>query len=135
MRKTTGQSSTAILTLAALLGFCCLSIAAEPVGQFGQNADIATGEETRLTDTATLDDGPEYSPDGQHIYFNSNRTGTMQLWRMNADGSNEVQLTFDRYNDWFPHISPDGQGTINVPSWSPDGKKIAFISNTQWPDE
>ena len=24
-----------------------------------------------------------------------------------------------------------GQGTINVPSWSPDGRKIAFVSNTQ----
>jgi Tol biopolymer transport system component len=23
-----------------------------------------------------------------------------------------------------------GQGTINVPSWSPDGKSIAFVSNT-----
>jgi Tol biopolymer transport system component len=23
-----------------------------------------------------------------------------------------------------------GQGTINVPSWSPDGKKIAFVTNT-----
>jgi len=25
-----------------------------------------------------------------------------------------------------------GQGTINVPSWSPDGKKIAFVSNTKF---
>ena len=25
-----------------------------------------------------------------------------------------------------------GQGTINVPSWSPDGKRIAFVSNTQF---
>jgi len=26
-----------------------------------------------------------------------------------------------------------GQGTINVPSWSPDGKKVAFISNSKMP--
>ena len=26
-----------------------------------------------------------------------------------------------------------GQGTINVPSWSPDGKRLAFVSNTQLP--
>lgn len=138
-------------------------------------ADVNTGEETQLTDTPTLDDGSEYSPDGEYIYFNSNRTGTMQIWRMDADGSNETQLTFDEeFNDWFPHISPDGekmvfvsfgtdvdsgdhpfyknvtlrmmpvdggepeiiaylyggQGTINTPSWSPDSKKIAFVSNT-----
>jgi Tol biopolymer transport system component len=26
-----------------------------------------------------------------------------------------------------------GQGTINVPSWSPDSKQIAFVSNTALP--
>lgn len=138
-------------------------------------ADVNTMEETQLTDTPGLDDGSEYSPDGKHIYFNSNRTGTMQLWRMKADGTEPTQLTFDEnYNDWFPHVSPDGkwiaflsfgtdvnsgdhpfykhvtlrlmpveggeprilayvyggQGTINVPSWSPDSKKIAFVSNS-----
>ena len=138
-------------------------------------SDVNTMEETQLTDTPHLDDGSEYSPDGKYIYFNSNRTGTMQIWRMDADGSNQTQLTFDEnFNDWFPHISPDGekmvfisygtdvasgdhpfyknvtlrmmpvdggepeiiaylyggQGTINVPSWSPDSKKIAFVSNT-----
>src|SRR5439155_597499 len=40
------------------------------------------GEETRLTTAPGLDDGPEYSPDGAYIYFNSVRSGTMQLWRM-----------------------------------------------------
>ena len=137
--------------------------------------DIATKKETGLTNTPTLDDGPEYSPDGKWIYFNSARTGTMKLWRMKPDGSNQEQVTFDEYNDWFPHFSPDGkwivyisfpkdidptdhpfykkvylrlmpasggvpktiayvyggQGTINTPSWSPDSKKIAFVSNTQ----
>lgn len=138
-------------------------------------ADVNTMEETQLTDTPFLDDGSEYSPDGEYIYFNSNRTGAMQLWRMKPDGSEQTQLTFDEnFNDWFPHISPDGewilfisygtdvasgdhpfykhvtlrlmpvtggepeivaylyggQGTINVPSWSPDSRFVAFVSNS-----
>ncbi|MCA0933739.1 biopolymer transporter TolR [Lutimonas saemankumensis] len=138
------------------------------------SVDIATGKETQLTNTEGLDDGPEYDPSGKFIYFNSNRSGTMQLYRMKPDGSEVEQLTFDELNDWFPHISPDGkkilflsfgtdvesgdhpfykhvylrmmsvdggdpkilsyvyggQGTINVPSWSPDSKKVAFVSNS-----
>jgi len=132
------------------------------------------GDETRLTSVPGLDDGPEYSPDGRDIYFNSVRSGTMQIWRMRADGSAPQQITSDQYNNWFPHVSPDGrwivflsfmkdvapddhpfykqvylrlmptkggpprvvgyvyggQGTINVPSWSPDSRRVAFVSNT-----
>jgi len=132
------------------------------------------GEEIRLTTAEGLDDGPEYSPCGKYIWFNSVRTGLMQIWRMNADGSSQTQMTFDDdLNSWFPHVSPDGksvvylayykgdlhpsehlpnknvelrimpseggrsetlvklfggQGTINVNSWSPDSKCIAFVS-------
>ncbi len=129
------------------------------------------GDETRLTSAPGLDDGPDYTPDGKHIYFNSLRTGLMKIWRMSTDGSNQEQVTTDsEYADWFPHPSPDGkwlvflsydksvtehpadkdvvlrimplaggpprvlavlfggQGTINVPSWSPDSKSLAFVS-------
>ena len=44
--------------------------------------DIETGKETQLTNQPTLDDGSEYSPDGKHIFFNSVRTGTMKIWKM-----------------------------------------------------
>ena len=133
-----------------------------------------SGKEIRLTSSEGLNDGPEFTPDGKFIYFNSNRTGKMQIWRMKPDGSHQEQITNDEFNDWFPHISPDGkwiviisfpadidskdhpyykrvylrlmpieggkpkvvayvyggQGTINVPSWSPDSQRIAFVSNS-----
>ena len=137
--------------------------------------DLAGGAPYPLVAGPGVDDGPEYSPDGRHLYFNSSRSGAMALWRANADGSAPMQLTHDpARRDWFPHLSPDGkwiayvsfgddialgdhppnrtdvqlrllptdgsapptiltrlfggQGTINVPSWSPDGKQVAFVS-------
>ena len=67
------------------------------------------GTETRLTDSPGLDDGPEFTPDGQWIWFNSVRTGLMQLFRMRPDGGEQQQMTFDRdRNSWFAHVSPDG---------------------------
>lgn len=132
------------------------------------------GTEIRLTTAEGLDDGPEYSPDGKYIYFNSTRTGMMEIWRMKPDGSAQEQITNDNFQNWFAHPSPDGkqiimisyldevpaashphnqrvmlrtmpynggeikvvtflyggQGTINVPSWSPDSRKVAFVSYT-----
>ena len=78
------------------------------------SVDVDTKVETALTPPGTLDDGPEYTPDGEYIYFNSVRTGTMQIWRMRPDGSNPEQVTFDEYNDWFPHISPDGKWIVYI---------------------
>jgi len=70
------------------------------------------GEEIRLTSTPGLSDGPEFSPDGKYIYFNSTRSGLMQLWRMKPDGSDQEQITNDEFNNWFPHISPDGKWLV-----------------------
>jgi Tol biopolymer transport system component len=85
-----------------------------------ENGDIYTipvegGEETRLTYTDGLSDGPEYSPDGKHIWFNSVKSGLMQIWRMDCDGSNQQRITEDERNNWFPHVSPDN-------------KRVAYIS-------
>jgi len=71
------------------------------------------GAEKRLTDAPGLDDGPEFSPDGKTIWFNSVRTGRMQVWKMKTNGKDQTQMTFDNdMNAWFPHISPDGKKVV-----------------------
>lgn len=71
------------------------------------------GEEKRLT-FGGFNDGPEYSPDGKHIWFNSTRTGLMQVWRMNRDGSDPVRMTRNEDNCWFGHLSPDGTKVVYI---------------------
>ena len=75
---------------------------------------VITDKEIRLTDTDGLDDGPEYSYDGRWIYFNSHRTGRMHIYRMRPDGSNQTQLTFDEYDNWFPHPGPDNKSIAYI---------------------
>jgi Tol biopolymer transport system component/DNA-binding winged helix-turn-helix (wHTH) protein len=55
----------------------------------GQNG----GEQRQLTNNQFKDYVPIPSPDGRFIYFTSNRTGSNQVWRMNTDGSNQIQIT------------------------------------------
>lgn len=71
------------------------------------------GQEKRLT-TEGFNDGPEYSPDGKHIWFISTKTGLMQLYRMNTDGTEIKQMTFENLNNWFGHVSPDGKQVVNL---------------------
>lgn len=133
----------------------------------------AGGESVQLTDDEFPDDGPEHSPDGTWIYFNSERARTVpghaQLFRMRPAGTGIEQLTHDERVNWFPHLSPDGervayvsfppgtqghpadldvvlrlcgpdgsgardlvrlfggQGTLNVNSWAPDSRRLAYV--------
>lgn len=78
------------------------------------------GKERRLTKDAGFNDGPEYAPDGRKIWFISTRSGLMQVWRMDIDGQNQEQMTFEEQNNWFGHVSPDGKKVINL-AYSKDG--------------
>ncbi len=139
-------------------------------GQFGiATCPVAGGDETVLITSPHHYDGPDYTPDGLWIWFNSDRGGAMKLWRMRPDGSDPEPMTTGGSVDWFPHFSPDGrhvcylayppgteghpfgrnvelrllpengstprtllklfggQGTLNVPYWSPDSRRFAFV--------
>jgi Tol biopolymer transport system component len=73
---------------------------------------VEGGAETCLTSGLGHNDGPDYTTDGQWIWFNSTRGGTMQLWRMRPDGSAKQQMTDDERVNWFPHPSPDGRHIV-----------------------
>ena len=67
-----------------------------------------------LTEGSVANDAhPSWSPDGKQIVFDSDRSGTPQLYVMNADGSNPKALTHDVLQN-------------TEPKWSPDGKWIAY---------
>jgi hypothetical protein len=58
-------------------------------------------------------DGPEYSPDGDWLYLNTESfttaPGHAQLARVRPDGSQFERLVSSATVDWFPHLSPDGR--------------------------
>ena len=56
--------------------------------------DIASKQWVQLTHDGGRNDFPCWSPDGRHIIFQSSRAGSLQIWTMLADGTNQKQLTF-----------------------------------------
>ena len=56
--------------------------------------DVETGEKKVLTDPVSPSGSPAFSSDGTKIAFDSNRDGNFEIFVMDADGSNQRQLTY-----------------------------------------
>jgi TolB protein len=132
------------------------------------SAPTGGGAATRLTRGMVYSAAPAWSPDGKRISFESYARGDLDIWVMNLDGSQPIDLTEDsKTQDYGPAWSPDGRwiaftsgrtGTQQIfaisldpdcsglacrkvynlsqnkndelePAWSPDGKRLAFVSN------
>jgi TolB protein len=77
----------------------------------------------RVTAWATYADGIDCSPDGKRIVFSKPAFGeggkSSNVYTMRVDGSNVVQLTHET----------GGEINAGADSWSPDGTKVAYVSN------
>ena len=84
------------------------------------NLSAGADKHPHLTVSSTSDTdqgpGPQFSPDGQKLAYMSDRSGTMEIWVSNRDGSNPFQLS-----------AVGGAGT---PRWSPDSQAVVFDVTT-----
>jgi TolB protein len=60
--------------------------------------DVASKQWVQLTHDGGRNDSPSWSPDNRHIVFQSNRSGSPEIWSMLADGTKVQQLTFSGRN-------------------------------------
>jgi Tol biopolymer transport system component len=80
--------------------------------------DIPGRERVRLTEPGSYD--PTWSPDGTEIAFDSKRSGRPDIYRMNADGSSQTNLTNSPANDFAPAWQPSPTGSpVLLPTSTP----------------
>ena len=78
--------------------------------------DVNSRRTTRLTTHRAIDTEGTWSPDGDYIYFTSDRSGGPQIYRVGANGGTPERVTFE--------------GSYNArPRLSPDGKRLAMVHN------
>ncbi|MDI6623705.1 MAG: amidohydrolase family protein [Brevundimonas sp.] len=73
---------------------------------------VSGGEARAIASGVAWDMQPKWSPDGRHIAFTSDRAGGDNIWIMDADGSNPVQVSKESFR------------LLNQPEWTPDGQFI-----------
>ena len=114
----------------------------------GGNTDIykipaaGGGTPVKLTDSPGIDIGGSFSPDGSKIVFESDRSGSQQVYVMNADGSGQNRISFFGGRAATPEWSPRGDqiafthiaGNFRIAVMTPAGGELRYLTDS-WQDE
>jgi TolB protein len=122
---------------------------------------VSGGEPRRLIQSSSIDTEPVFSPDGNSIYFVSDRGGSPQIYKVAVTGQSVERVTFTGAYNISPAISPDGRwmayisrvggafklhvmelmdGNVKAitettadesPSFSPNGKLLVYATQQQ----
>jgi len=79
-------------------------------------SDLDNQKALRLTSTPAVESNPQFSPDGQWIAFNSNRSGNQAVYIVPVEGGSPKRLT------WHP-------SSASVCGWSSDGKLVLYSTS------
>ena len=91
-----------------------VAVVARVVGPYGELgvADVSTGKFRLLTHDNALALSPAWSPDSRALYFSSSRGGTLNIWKIGADGSGLRQVTAGEGDDAELDVSSDGKRLV-----------------------
>jgi Tol biopolymer transport system component len=115
----------------------------------------------RITDDGAEDWDPAFTPDGKKIVWSSGRSGNLEIWIANADGSEAKQISHDGSDAENPTATPDGwivycsfnlahpgiwkvrpdgtqatqvvKGRTSLPEVSPDGQYVSYLFDGRTP--
>jgi Tol biopolymer transport system component/DNA-binding winged helix-turn-helix (wHTH) protein len=100
-------------------------------GKAGQREDIWTipangGEAVAVTNGSTTDLNPVWSPDGRHLYFSSNRGGSMNIWRVPMDEKSGATM-----GEPEPVTSIGAATSPLHLSFSSDGRRLVYVAQEE----
>jgi eukaryotic-like serine/threonine-protein kinase len=96
-------------------------------GPYGELAvaDLASGTVRQLTNDGALALSPAWSQDSRYIYFASSRGGTMNIWKIRANGGEPQQITSGQGDDAELDVSSDGKKIV-LSTWRTNGNIARF---------
>ncbi len=89
--------------------------------------ELSTNARTQITSLDAFASFPSFSPDGSRLSFYVYQKGALELWTVNTDGSNAVQMTRGLASETRSQCT----FACHMASWSPDGSRLAYADGDQ----